>query len=97
MITPSQLTQLPKGQAFALLEGGVLHKLRLPLPDPSGDAPVADSFEGIVGDMRDRYATNDLWAKGEEPWWNRAREERAAAERAEQAPAAPAAPALEDA
>ena len=97
MITPSQLTQLPKGQAFALLEGGVLHKLRLPLPDPSGDAPVADSFEGIVGDMRERYATNDLWAKGEEPWWNRAREERASAERAELAPAEPAVAALEDA
>lgn len=32
MLTPADLIQLPKGQAFALLEGGQLYKLRLPLP-----------------------------------------------------------------
>lgn len=31
MIQPADLTQLPKGQAFALLEGGQLAKIRLPL------------------------------------------------------------------
>ena len=31
MLTPADLVQLPKGQAFALLEGGQLYKLRLPL------------------------------------------------------------------
>jgi len=31
MLMPSDLTSLPKGQAFALLEGGQLAKLRLPL------------------------------------------------------------------
>ena len=36
MLTPADLIQLPKGQAFALLEGGQLYKLRLPLP---GDDP----------------------------------------------------------
>lgn len=37
MLTPADLIQLPKGQAFALLEGGQLYKLRLPLP---GDDPL---------------------------------------------------------
>ena len=31
-LIPADLIQLPKGQAFALLEGGQLYKLRLPLP-----------------------------------------------------------------
>lgn len=32
MVTPADLVALPKGQAFALIEGGQLYKLRLPLP-----------------------------------------------------------------
>ncbi len=31
ILTPADLVQLPKGQAFALLDGGKLYKLRLPL------------------------------------------------------------------
>jgi hypothetical protein len=31
ILTPADLVQLPKGQAFALLDGGKLFKLRLPL------------------------------------------------------------------
>ena len=36
ILTPADLVQLPKGQAFALLDGAKLFKLRLPLagPDP---------------------------------------------------------------
>jgi conjugative coupling factor TraD (TOL family) len=37
LLTPADLVQLPKGQAFALIEGGHLYKLRLPLP---GDDPL---------------------------------------------------------
>ena len=32
MLTPAELVRLPKGQAFALLEGGRLWKLRIPRP-----------------------------------------------------------------
>ena len=32
MLEPTDLVQLPKGQAFALLHGGQLHKIRMPLP-----------------------------------------------------------------
>jgi hypothetical protein len=37
MLSPSDLVQLPKGQAFALIHGGQLHKIRMPLPDASHD------------------------------------------------------------
>ena len=32
MLAPTDLVQLPKGQTFALLHGGQLHKIRIPLP-----------------------------------------------------------------
>lgn len=37
MLSPSDLVQLPKGQAFALIHGGQLYKIRIPLPDGSDD------------------------------------------------------------
>ncbi|MBB71429.1 MAG: conjugative coupling factor TraD, PFGI-1 class [Legionellales bacterium] len=37
MLTPSDLLNLPRGQAFCLLEGGQLYKVRLPLPDNEQD------------------------------------------------------------
>ncbi len=37
MLTPADLVKLPKGQAFGLLDGGRLYKLRLPL---AGDDPL---------------------------------------------------------
>ncbi|PQA85916.1 type IV conjugative transfer system coupling protein TraD [Hyphococcus luteus] len=72
MVTPSQLIQLPKGQAFALLEGGTLWKLRLPLPVEPRNESLPDGVEGIAEAMRERYVTNDLWFRTEEPWWRRA-------------------------
>lgn len=41
MLTPNDVINLPKGQAFALLEGGQLWKIRmpLPLPDKTEDVP----------------------------------------------------------
>lgn len=46
MLLPADLIELPKGQAFALLDGGKLYKLRLPLPGadpllPTGMAEIA--------------------------------------------------------
>ena len=45
MLMPADLIQLPKGQAFALLEGGQLHKLRLPLP---GSDPLLPKDMGEI-------------------------------------------------
>lgn len=37
MLSPADVMALPKGQCFALLNGGHLYKLRLPLPGKPAD------------------------------------------------------------
>ncbi len=44
LLEPASLVQLPKGQAFALLEGGQLWKLRIPLPDAAHDPLMPESI-----------------------------------------------------
>jgi hypothetical protein len=57
MIVPADLVQLPKGQAFALLEGGQLAKLRLPLPMASDDDPHwPKHLDAVVNYMHSQYA-----------------------------------------
>ena len=55
MIEPAWLTRLPKGQAFALLEGGRLVKFRIPLAtsEPADNAP--SSWTDMLAHMRARY------------------------------------------
>lgn len=61
LLQPGDLTQLPKGQCFALIEGGQLYKLRLPLANPVDDA-LPDSLESVVSDMERRYSSEiDRW------------------------------------
>lgn len=62
MLEPADLMQLPQGQAFALLEGNRLKKLRIPLPDASADTFVPDSLKAIGTDMRNRYRSSENWA-----------------------------------
>ncbi|MGA7181231.1 MAG: type IV conjugative transfer system coupling protein TraD [Thiobacillaceae bacterium] len=65
MIAPSDLVQLPKGQAFALIEGGRLYKLRIPLPDASDDPHMPDSLEHIADAMKRMYQQHEgSWATG---------------------------------
>lgn len=40
LVAPADLVQLPKGQAFALLHGGQIHKIRIPLPRADSESPV---------------------------------------------------------
>lgn len=53
MLTPADLVQLPKGQAFGLLDGGKLYKLRLPL---AGNDPLLprdmEEIRGWVANSR---------------------------------------------
>jgi hypothetical protein len=52
-LMPADLTSLPKGQAFALLEGGNLYKLRLPLPLPDPNSGVPDNLAEMASQMRE--------------------------------------------
>ncbi|WP_275096140.1 type IV conjugative transfer system coupling protein TraD [Sedimenticola hydrogenitrophicus] len=57
MLTPADLVQLPKGQAFGLLDGGRLYKLRLPL---AGDDPLLPRDMDEIGAWVER-------CRGEQP------------------------------
>lgn len=48
LVSPATIMALPKGQAFALLEGGHLWKIRLPLPDTGNDPCMPKSIEEIA-------------------------------------------------
>ena len=67
MLTPAELITLPKGQAFALLEGGQLWKLRMPLPVEDTEMP--ENLTEIANEMARTYITNDHWYRVQEPWW----------------------------
>ena len=67
MLTPAELITLPKGQAFALLEGGQLWKIRMPLPVTDTDMPK--NLTEIANEMERTYITNDHWYRVQEPWW----------------------------
>ncbi|MEZ5574066.1 MAG: type IV conjugative transfer system coupling protein TraD [Halioglobus sp.] len=69
MLTAADMVTLPKGQAFALLEGGQLWKLRIPLPDNRDDATLPSDFEEMADTMRRSYITNDHWYRVTDHWW----------------------------
>jgi conjugative coupling factor TraD (SXT/TOL subfamily) len=56
MLAASDLVQLPKGQAFALIEGGQLYKIRMPLPDGSRDSLMPENFAAIGQEIKSRLA-----------------------------------------
>ena len=70
MLTASDMVTLPKGQAFALLEGGQLWKIRIPLPDDRSDTAMPGDFEEMAKAMRRSYITNDHWYRVTEHWWH---------------------------
>jgi hypothetical protein len=76
MLTASDLTALPKGQAFALIEGGQLYKLRLPLPSGSDDLP--EDIDAIAEDMKKHYlgSTPQNWFESQDVGWYRKQEAR---------------------
>jgi conjugative coupling factor TraD (TOL family) len=61
LISPATIMALPKGQAFALLEGGNLWKIRMPLPREIDDEHMPDNLNDIAKQMQNRYLTNDHW------------------------------------
>lgn len=66
MLEPGDLTRLPKGQSFMLMEGGQLYKLRLPLTT-AGSKPVPREITELTTKMRNDYHARVDWAKDD--WW----------------------------
>lgn len=63
LLEPAALIQLPKGQAFALLEGGQLWKIRLPLL-ASEDDDIPDDIQYLAEEMRQHYHSGERWWHG---------------------------------
>lgn len=61
LIEPAHVVGLPKGQAFALLQGGQLWKIRMPLPAPDSDEVMPDDLQQLAGYMRQHYAEAGDW------------------------------------
>ncbi|MEQ9866030.1 type IV conjugative transfer system coupling protein TraD [Pectobacterium aroidearum] len=61
MIEPSHVVQLPKGQCFALLQGGNLWKVRMPLPAPDPDEIMPTDLQQLAGYMRQSYTDTSQW------------------------------------
>jgi hypothetical protein len=55
LLTAADLVTLPKGQAFALLDGGQLWKIRMPLPEITDDRALPADVESIAKAMAERY------------------------------------------
>ncbi len=64
-LSTADAMQLPKGQAFALVEGH-LHKLRIPLAMQESDPALPASIRAMANEMEQRYASTEDWWK---PAW----------------------------
>ena len=61
LIEPAHVVNLPKGQAFALLEGGNLWKIRMPLPASDSDEVMPKDLQVLAGYMRQHYLDAGEW------------------------------------
>lgn len=61
MIEPAHVVGLPKGQAFALIEGGNLWKIRMPLPANDPDEVMPGNLQDLAAGMRRSAASSSDW------------------------------------
>ena len=61
LIEPAHVVALPKGQAFALIEGGRLWKIRIPLPKPDPEEVMPADLQALASHMRQRYGDPAEW------------------------------------
>ncbi|MFG0410042.1 type IV conjugative transfer system coupling protein TraD [Pseudomonas sp. FYR_11] len=66
MIEPAHIVALPKGQAFALIEGGQLWKIRMPLPAPNADETIPADLQALT-----RY----MQQEPDDDWWKQVAQE----------------------
>ena len=64
MLSVSTIMNLPKGQAFAMIEGGQLWKIRMPLPVEDKDDMMPSSLQELAKNMRSNYRTSESWWEG---------------------------------
>ncbi len=60
LLTPDNIVSLPKGQAFALLEGSKLFKIRFPLPKEEKN-PLPSEMKDVYRNMKQQYRSYENW------------------------------------
>ncbi len=77
LVSEDVMMTLPKGQAFAMLEGGRLYKIRLPMPNEAvdkKDGVLPDDLAAIADDMERGYlpiTSEDWFSSNDFGWFNR--------------------------
>jgi len=66
MLEPAHVVGLPKGQCYAVIEGGNLWKVRMPLPAVDPDEAMPKDLQELAEKMRTAYQVGQ--ATGSE-WW----------------------------
>jgi hypothetical protein len=61
ILAENDVMSLPKGQAFALIEGARLYKLRMPLPDSAHDPHMPKNLRVLAAEMAAQYRTASHW------------------------------------
>ena len=61
MISPADIVALPKGQAFVLLKGSELWKIRIPMPSKVDDQELPDDLGLMIRQMRQGYTSIADW------------------------------------
>jgi conjugative coupling factor TraD (TOL family) len=68
LIEPAHVMALPKGQCFALIEGGQLWKIRMPLPAPDPDEAMPEDLRRLAEYMRRQDDEDgEWWAREHSP------------------------------
>lgn len=61
LVDSSDLMRLPKGEAFASLDGGRFYKIRVPLVAGYDDVDLPEDVEGMAASMASSYRTSTDW------------------------------------
>jgi conjugative coupling factor TraD (TOL family) len=70
LIEAAHVVALPKGQCFALIEGGKLYKIRMPLPLPEPDEALPEDLRQLAAFMRQGHSDGGGGEDAEEAgWW----------------------------
>lgn len=64
LLSVADIMNLPKGQAFAMIEGGQLWKIRMPLPVEDKDDMMPKNLQELAQKMRTNYRTSESWWEG---------------------------------
>jgi conjugative coupling factor TraD (TOL family) len=71
MISTADIVALPKGQAFVLLKGSELWKIRIPMPSKTDDQELPDDLGDMLQHMRRSYTSVVDWSSYSNSFYGR--------------------------